>query len=116
MPKHDLHEKLATAPDSVTILDVVKYFDTRLAAFTSTARMWILGTLGVLAMLLVTVVMTLSAGTAKVATDLQEHKEKAGIHRSPEEVAAKDKADAEFKEYVKESLQRIERKVDRSTR
>lgn len=112
MPKHDLHGKLAAAPDSITFRDVVDYFDSRFAV----ARNWILGTLGVLAMLLVTVVMSLSAGTSKVAADLQEHKEKAGIHRSPEEVAAKDKADAEFKEYVRESLQRIERKVDRSTR
>lgn len=112
MPKHDLHEKLATAPDSITFRDLVSYLDSRFAV----GRNWILGVLGVIVTLLVTVALNLSAGTSKVATDLQEHKEKAGIHRSPEEVAAKDRADAEFKEYVKESLQRIERKVDRSAR
>lgn len=47
-----------------------------------------------------------------VARDLQSHKENSEIHRTREEVLAKERAEVEWKEYVKESLRRIEQKVD----
>lgn len=47
-----------------------------------------------------------------LAGDLRSHKENSEIHRTREEVLAKEKAEVEWKEYVKESLRRIEQKVD----
>lgn len=45
-------------------------------------------------------------------TDVKQHKDNSSIHRTTEEARAVEKADAEFRDFVKTRLSNIESKVD----
>lgn len=109
MPKHDIHVK-AENGEAISTAELVAYLDAR----TTAARHWVLGVGGTVVTVLIALFIAVFGAIADNSRALQEHKERAGIHRTPEEAAAQLRADAEWKQYVKESLARIEQRLDKA--
>jgi hypothetical protein len=107
----EIHEKLDAGAE-ITAAEMVKHIDGRFDALRTSTR-WLIG---ILLPVILGVLGFLYQASTKTREILDSHKENSAIHRTPEETAAEQRADAEWKEYVRESLQRIERRLDRSGR
>jgi hypothetical protein len=103
----EIHEKLDAGVE-VTAAEMVKHIDGRFDAQRTSTR-WLVG---ILLPVLLGVIGFLYQANTKTREILDSHKENSAIHRTPEETAADQRAEVEWKEYVKESLRRIEQKVD----
>lgn len=103
----EIHDKLDAGAE-ITAAELVKHIDGRFDALRASTR-WLIG---IILPILLGVLGFLYQANTRTREILDAHKENSEIHRTREEIAAKDRAEAEWKEYVRESLRRIEQKVD----